>query len=90
MINYKNILLTIIFSIYFLTGLYLSVTTGISHDQYHEQLNWQINFQAIKGLFENNGNYKILTEYLDRYHGIAFHYISQPIQFLIFESQSYH
>ena len=86
MINYKNILLTIIFSIYFLTGLYLSVTTGISHDQYHEQLNWQINFQAIKGLFENNGNYKILTEYLDRYHGIAFHYISQPIQFLIFES----
>ena len=71
------------FTIYIVLGLYLSITNGISHDQSHEQLNWIINFQAIKSVLFNQGDYQILLEYSDRYHGIAFHYISQPIQLLI-------
>ena len=84
MINYKKIILSILFFLYFLIGAYLSLNTGISHDQYHEQLNWKINFEAIQSVFFNKGSYEILLNYLDKYHGIAFHYISQPIQFLIY------
>ena len=85
MTNYKIIILSILFFLYFIIGAYLSLTTGISHDQYHEQLNWKINFEAIQSIFFNKGSYEVLLNYLDKYHGIAFHYISQPIQFLIHE-----
>ena len=88
MTNYRNIILGILFFIYFLIGIYLSLTTGISHDQFHEQLNWKVNFEAIQSVLFNKGNYEILLNYLDKYHGIAFHYISQPIQFLIHEQVS--
>ena len=82
MLNFRNILIIIFFGIYFITGAYLSITNGISHDQYHEQLNWKINFDAIKGLFNNDNSYQQLLNYKDKYHGIAFHYFSQPIQLL--------
>ena len=82
MLNFRNILIIIFFGIYFITGAYLSITNGISHDQYHEQLNWKINFDTIKGLFNNDNSYQQLLNYKDKYHGIAFHYFSQPIQLL--------
>tara|TARA_B100001063_G_scaffold220025_1_gene224563 strand:+ start:1086 stop:2669 length:1584 start_codon:yes stop_codon:yes gene_type:complete len=85
MTNYKIIILSILFFLYFIIGAYLSLTTGISHDQYHEQLNWKINFEAIQSIFFDKGSYEVLLNYLDKYHGIAFHYISQPVQFLIYE-----
>ena len=34
-------------------------------------------------IFLFNDDYEILLNYMDRYHGIAFHYISQPFQFLL-------
>ena len=82
MLNYRNILLSIIFLIYIILGLYLSITSGIPHDQYHEQLNWTVNFDAIKSIFTDEGSYQNLLNYKDKYHGIAFHYISQPFQYL--------
>ena len=88
MIKFREIIIFFLFSIYVVFGLYLSIDNGVSHDQFHEQLNWKINFQAIKSIFLNNTDYKILSEYLDRYHGIGFHYISQPIQILIYEQVS--
>lgn len=79
--NYKkNILLFLIFS-YFILGLFLSINTGISHDEFHEQLNWSKNFDAIKSFF-GEGSYEFLNSYSDKYHGIAFHYLAQPIQLL--------
>ena len=72
----------ILLLIYLITGIYLSLNTGISHDEYHEQLNWEINLKAIKTFFET-GYYKELLEYKDRYHGIGFNFLSQPFQFLI-------
>ena len=80
--KHKDILFSILFFAYILSGLYLSLFNGISHDQFHEQENWRINFQAIKSIFNGEGDYSVLLNYIDRYHGIAFHYISQPIQFL--------
>jgi len=78
----KNHLLFFLLSIYFLVGCYLSITTGISHDEYHEQLNWEVNLFGIKS-FLSNSNYETLLNYKDRYHGIGFHLISQPIQILL-------
>tara|TARA_Y100000389_G_C17449328_1_gene513680 strand:- start:282 stop:1865 length:1584 start_codon:yes stop_codon:yes gene_type:complete len=82
MLNFRKISVITFFSIYFLTGVYLSITNGISHDQFHEQLNWKINFNAIKGIIENDNRYEELLNYKDKYHGIGFHYFSQPIQLL--------
>ena len=81
MLNSKNVLIIITYTIYFILGAYLSITNGISHDQYHEQLNWKMNFDAIKSFFNSNNGYEYLLNYKDKYHGIAFHYFSQPIQF---------
>ena len=81
MIKYKQLILSLFF-LYILIGCFLSIFNGISHDQYHEQLNWEKNFQAIKGFFFGLDNYNILNDYIDKYHGIAFHYLSQPFQFL--------
>ena len=78
-----NLLIYLSLIIYFCLGVYLSVNTGISHDEYHEQLNWEINLKSIKDFF-SNGAYQELIEYKDRYHGIGFNIISQPFQ-LIFK-----
>ena len=72
----------ILLIIYLIVGVYLSLNTGISHDEYHEQLNWEINIKAIKNFYET-GTYKDLLEYKDRYHGIGFNFLSQPFQYLI-------
>ena len=77
----KNYILIVCLIFYGLFGSWLSINTGISHDEYHEQLNWEINLKAIK-LFFTTGDYQFLIQYKDRYHGIAFHIISQPIQFI--------
>ena len=82
MLNLRNNLIIFSFVIYFVIGAYLSITNGISHDQYHEQLNWKINFEAIKSLINNGNGYEQLLNYKDKYHGVAFHYFSQPIQIL--------
>ena len=78
----KKYLYFIFLIIYFLFGSYLSLSNGITSDEYHEQLNWNINFSAIQS-FLNTGKYQELLNYGDKYHGIAFHYISQPIQILL-------
>ena len=66
---------------YLVIGIYLSLNTGISHDEFHEQQNWTYNLQAVKD-FVSDGDYSNFLSYKDRYHGIGFHYISQPIQYL--------
>ena len=82
MIKNKKIIISF-FLIYIIIGSTLSILNGVSHDQYHEQLNWDINFQAIKGIIYGLNNYDILKNYIDRYHGIAFHFISQPFQLIL-------
>lgn len=78
----KNSLLLILLMAYTFFGSWLSINTGISHDEYHEQLNWEINIKAIKNFFYT-GDYSGLINHKDKYHGIAFHIFSQPIQILL-------
>lgn len=80
----KKFFFSIILILFYLSfGFFLSINTGISHDESHEQLNWLNNFEAYKSIF-NLGDYNKLLNYNDKYHGIAFQFISQPIQYLIF------
>ena len=60
----------------------LSLTNGISHDESHENNNWLINLSAIKNIL-SNGSDEILSNYNEKFHGVAFHFINQPIQYLI-------
>ena len=76
--TYKTSLFLLL--IYLIIGIYLSLNAGISHDEYHEQLNWEINIKAIKNFFET-GTYENLLKYKDRYHGIGFNFLSQPFQY---------
>ena len=80
----KNYYFFIFLVFYIFVGIYLSINNGITSDEYHEQLNWKINLSAILNYFKD-GTYDELLIYGDRYHGIAFHYISQPIQILTYK-----
>ena len=51
MLAKKNNLLLLFLTIYTILGIYLSITTGISHDEFHEQLNWEVNLNSIKSFF---------------------------------------
>ena len=75
----KNYQFTIFLIFYIFIGAYLSISNGITSDEHHEHLNWEVNFSAIIS-FLKNGSYDELLNYGDRYHGIGFHFISQPIQ----------
>ena len=73
--------------VYFFVGIYLSINTGISHDEFHEQQNWEVNLYSAKE-FLLTGKYESFLNYKDRYHGIGFHFLSQPIQYLFSKSVS--
>ena len=84
MINYKYIFIFFLISLYIIIGGYLSLTNGITSDESFEQLNWIENIEGVKNLLIN-GNYDEFLKYKDKYHGIAFHYISQPIQLVLYK-----
>ena len=84
MLKKYNSLIYLLLIGYLFAGIYLSINTGISHDEYHEQLNWEINLKSIKDFF-STGTYENLIEYKDRYHGIGFNIISQPFQIIFKE-----
>ena len=84
MINYKYIFIFFLISLYILIGGYLSLTNGITSDESFEQVNWIENIEGVKNLLIN-GNYDEFLNYKDKYHGIAFHYISQPIQLVLYK-----
>ncbi len=78
----KNLFLFIFLPCYFILGTYLSLNTGISHDELHENFNWEINLEAIKQIFLNFDN-RVILDYKDRYHGIGFNWVSKPFQIII-------
>ena len=59
MTDKENYFFKIFFLIYLFIGIYLSLTTGISHDEYHEQLNWEKNAEGVISFF-STGQYENL------------------------------
>lgn len=80
----KNLIFFSSIFFYLSIGIILSVNTGISHDETHEQNQWIVNFEAYKSLF-GLGDYTPLINFEDRYHGIGFHFFSQPLQHLLYK-----
>ncbi len=82
----KKILFLFLF-IFFITGSIISLNVGISHDEYHEEENWKYNLTLSKkiynDLFSIEDKELISTDYKDKYYGIGFQLISQPIQYFL-------
>jgi hypothetical protein len=78
----KRVILLLLI-LYLIVGSIYSLTTGISHDSLHEQTNWEVNIKAIKSFIFEQYKYSDLLNYKDKYYGIGFQFISQPIQFLV-------
>ena len=76
----KNYQFSIFLLFYFFIGAYLSVINGITSDEYHQQLNWDIHYSAIISFFKN-GRYDELLNHGDKYQGVAFNLITQPFSF---------
>ena len=66
---------------FLLFGFYLSLNTGISHDEFHEELYWNFNKKIVINFFYGNFDYQ--SEFRDKFYGIGFQIISQPLQALI-------
>ena len=77
----KNYQFFIFLLFYFFIGAYLSIINGITSDEYHQQLNWEIHQSAIISFFKN-GNYDVLLNHGDRYQGVAFNLITQPFSII--------
>ena len=78
----KNFLIIFLF-IYFLVGAFYSLNTGLSFDEFHEQRNWEYNVALVKHFILQAEMDPSYENYPDKYYGIGFQIISQPIQFFL-------
>ena len=73
--------------IFLITGSLVSLNVGISHDEWHEEENWKYNVSLSKNvknyIFSDEKLDKSLENYKDKYYGVGFQIISQPIQFFL-------
>ncbi len=87
MYNLRKKILFLFLFIFFVSGSIASLNVGISHDEYHEEENWKYNLYLSKkiynNLFSSEDNQLIIKEYKDKYYGIGFQIISQPIQYFL-------
>ena len=85
--KYRKKFLYLFLLLFFLIGSFSSLNVGISHDEYHEQANWEFNLNLSKKIsteFFLNKTYDLkIDNYKDRYYGIGFQLISQPIQYFL-------
>ena len=87
MVIYKKKIIYLFLLIYLIIGSLTSLNIGISHDEYHEEENWKYNLKLSKSIsnkiiFQKNVDL-IIEDYKDKYYGIGFQIISQPVQYLI-------
>ena len=80
----KNFFIVFLF-IFFFTGAYYSLQTGISIDEWQEQRNWEYNVALFKHIIFGNELEPIFVNYADKYYGVGFQILSQPIQFFLSE-----
>ena len=80
MFNFKKNYFYYFLSIFLIIGVIASFKSGISHDEWHEQKNWEFNKNLIVNFI--NGE-RENSNFLDKYYGVGFQYISQPLQSII-------
>jgi len=73
--------------LYLITGSITSLNIGISHDELHEEENWKYNVALSKNLtkhiFLDQEIDLEYENYKDKYYGIGFQIVSQPIQHVL-------
>ena len=80
MLKFNKIYLYITIFFLLFAGIFLSFNTGITHDELHEQLNWDYNKLIFKNIISGNNE---IIPYIDKYYGIGFNLISQPFQYVV-------
>jgi len=86
MIKKSNFIKNLFYSfilLYLCIGIYLSLNVGITHDESHSFLVWELNKKKLLNIFFNQ-NYDVSG--LDSYsgfYGIGFYLFSVPIEYLI-------
>ena len=78
----KNFFIIFLF-IYFVVGAFYSLNNGLSFDEFHEQKNWEYNVALVKHILFKVELDAIFNNYGDKYFGIGFQILSQPIQFFL-------
>ena len=76
--NFFNLFLLL----YFLIGIVLSLSVGITHDEPHNNWVWELNKKKLYNIFLNQ-NYEV--DNLENYHGyygIGFYIISTPVEII--------
>ena len=69
--------------IYFLVGAFLSINTGITHDEAHSNLIWNLNKSKFLNIFFDTESDISLLDTYHGYYGIGFHLVSFPIETII-------
>ena len=87
MTNLKSRIFYLFLFIFLIVGSITSLNVGISHDEWHEEENWKYNVALSKNIKNHVISSEKLDEdlenYKDKYYGIGFQFISQPIQFFL-------
>ena len=78
----KNFFLIFII-IYLCIGSLYSLNTGLSFDEVHEQNNWEYNLALAKSILFNIELDPEYNNYGDKFFGVGFQIISQPIQLIL-------
>jgi hypothetical protein len=81
-IYFKNFFIILLF-IYFVVGAYYSLNTGLSFDEWVEQIIWDYNVAIFKNSLFAIDIDKSFNYFPHKYYGIGFQIISQPIQLLL-------
>lgn len=80
----KNKFFYLFLFIFLIIGSLASLDVGISHDEWHEEENWKYNVSLSKNvknyILSNEKLDKSLENFKDKYYGIGFQIVSQPIQ----------
>ena len=84
-VNLEKNFFKIFLFIFFFTGSYYSLQTGISIDEWQEQRNWEYNVALFKHIISGKNLDPEFINYPDKYYGVGFQIVSQPIQFLLSE-----
>ena len=78
----KRFFIIFLFAFFFI-GAFYSLQTGLSIDEWHEQRNWEYNVALFKHILFENELDPIFINYGDKYYGVGFQILSQPIQFFL-------
>ncbi len=82
-LNFKKNYFNYFLFIYIICGIFFSLNVGITHDESHELLVWNLNkLKIFNNLFSTNYDVSFL-ESGGKYYGFGFHLLSFPVELIV-------